>query len=94
MDFMNSAALEYITKRLNEGAAYREPLMKDGRVTGYYIKEFLDQNPDIRKREKNEKDQVLQFVDEQGVLELAKKSGDPKAFLDAIGMLDDEEKGN
>ena len=94
LDFMDSAALQDIAKKLSEGSAYRVPAMKDGRATGYYIKEYVDQNPDPAKREKGEKDPILRFTDEQGILDLADKSGDRNTFLEKIGMLDDEEKGH
>jgi len=94
LDVIESMALQDIAKKLSEGSAYRVPAMKDGRATGYYIKEYVDQNPDPAKREKGEKDPILRFTDEQGILDLADKSGDRNTFLEKIGMLDDEEKGH
>ena len=90
LDVIESMALQDIAKKLSEGSAYRVPAMKDGHTIGYSIREYADPT----KREKSEKDPILRFTDEQGILDLADESGDRNAFLEKIGMLEDDERGH
>ncbi|MEY4731837.1 MAG: hypothetical protein RL681_783 [Candidatus Parcubacteria bacterium] len=83
-----------VVDKLNAGEAYRVAIRRDGTETGYYIKEYSDEEKKkpIALRQPNNNDPVLRFEDEDGIRNLAQLSEDPKTFLEKLGLSDDRDR--